>query len=1055
MDKPIRLGKAALAVVAAAIVGAGLIAVFSSSDNGPEPGGVPATEPALLTDPAEVAGQFLAAWAAADGTRAQSLVAGPQAAAAKAIADWRAQLEVASVDFVAGEPEVGAGTARVPFRATVAIGDTGQWVYESALQLVLRGDGWLVEWAPATIHPSLTGGDRLELLEEWPERGLITDASGRALVQSAPTVVVGLIPERVASRPDVAAAMAEHLDVSRETIDAVLDRPGVQPDWFLPVANVAREAYVDIRPALYPVAGIAFRLTAGRVPIEGSPAAPLLGTTGEITAELLTELGPPYAAGSTVGRSGLERAFEAQLAGTPTKTVVLRRGDGSAATLKSFPGVPAADLHTTLDLEVQRAAEYVLATSELPASLVAVDIPTGAIRAVASTPATGFNRAVGGRYPPGSTFKIVVAAALLGSGMTPDTPVACPRQIDVEGRIFTNADDLPAAMSLEDAFARSCNTAFIEMAMELGADAIAATAAKFGFADELDIGIAAADASLPMPSSRIELAATAIGQGELLASPLNLAAMVAAAASGTWRPPSLVAGTPAAAELQLAPEVVVHLNSMLAAVVGHGTGRLAAVEGLEVAGKTGTAQSPAGGEAGTVAWFAGYAADLAFAVSVEGGASGGATAAPIAAEFLRRARAAGPEALPECVAAGSDWVTFQGDKTRSGCSQAAGIVEPVKRWQAEVGISGWLNSPIVAEGLVVVGSAGTTRAAGDGGDGVYALDVRSGERRWFFPTANDVNGVAGADGVVVATGDEGKVWGIDLRTGEEIWSFTAAGPVFTNPLIVGDLVVVGGLSGALWAIGTDGSPRWQAQLDGAIRGGAASDGRMVFAVSEHGDAAAFTLEGFEMWRTRVEYEAGPGSDSDPGTTPVTVFAAPTVAGDKLVVSFGVAGGAAPPAAVGLDRFVGTIAWQGSDPNRLLGTGGNVRSSAARYEESLLIAGSRGTGVQAIDGAGRAVWDGNSGVGCERQWASPVVVGDMVVLPRPDGALYSFNAATGALLWRLPLSGPAEFPPPSGCTDGVTTVSDGFELHASAAVAPDGTIIVASTSQFIYAIGDER
>jgi cell division protein FtsI/penicillin-binding protein 2 len=1013
-----------------------------------------ATTTSPVADPRPVADRFLNAWAEADWATVRRIAPDPRVRADEALADWWRDLDVAAVGFKTGSPAIGAGTATVPFSLAVQINNAGTWEYDSALRLVAHDNSWEVAWSSEALHPTLGDGDRLELTTDWPERARITDRNGRPLVGSVPAVSVGLIPERIISRDDAAAVLEEVLAVPRALIDDILDRPGVQPDWFLPVATVAREDNVEIRPALYPVPGVAFRLLDKRVPTGSRSAAPLLGTTHKITAEQLAALGAPYEPGLIVGAAGLEAAFERQLAGTPTKQIVRRSSDESTEVLESFEGASPSDLQTTLSLDVQRTADAVLEDIDLPAAIVVVDAATGEIRAAATTPADGFSRATSGLYPPGSTFKIVVATAVLEGGLRPDSAVACPRVVIVAGREFGNATRLPTTMSLEEAFAQSCNTAFIQLATELDPVVLAETARKFGFNRRIEIGIPAADASYPAPADSVEFASAVIGQGRVLVSPLNLAGIAATAASGAWHPPTLVAGLEQEPSERIDPTVLADLQRMMRAVVVAGTGRSGNVPGMDVAGKTGTAQVVTPDGADSMAWFIGFSGELAFAVGVEGGESGGSAAAPIAAAFLEQLAARPGSKLPsECVAAGADWTMFQGDITRSGCSRAEPIIEPRRRWQAEVGISGWLNSPIVVDDLVVVGSAGTRRSGGDEGDGVYALDLRTGKRRWFFPTANDVNGVATADGIVVATGDEGTVWGLDLESGAEVWSFAAGSPVFTNPLIVDDLVVVGDFSGIVWGLGLDGGQRWRGQLDGPIRGGAASDGRIVYAVSDPGTAAAFTVDGFELWRTRIEHpDVAEGTAGEP-TGPLAVFAAPTVAGDELIVSFVFEGGTAP-AVTALDRYVGSLAWQSTDPNQVAESFASLRNSPARYGDSLIFASSLSEGVQALDATtGQAIWASRSGLRCERQWASPVVVNGLVLLPRPDGALHAYDATDGATMWRMAPAPPGGTPRLAVCTGDGQQIQDGFELQASVAVAPDGTIIVASTSQLIYAIGE--
>ncbi|MCP3976406.1 MAG: PQQ-binding-like beta-propeller repeat protein, partial [bacterium] len=264
----------------------------------------------------------------------------------------------------------------------------------------------------------------------------------------------------------------------------------------------------------------------------------------------------------------------------------------------------------------------------------------------------------------------------------------------------------------------------------------------------------------------------------------------------------------------------------------------------------------------------------------------------------------------------------------------------------------------------------------------------------------------------------------------------------------------GDASGVLWALGLDGSERWSARLDGAIRGGAASDGQMVYAVSEQGEAAAFLIDGFEMWRRRIDHTTADASGGGSNVVlPTTVFASPTVTADHLLVSFIVDGGPVTPAVVALDRFVGTVAWRSSDPDRLSDGFANSRSSTARFGDTLVLASSLSDGIQGIESAsGRARWMTPAGIRCERQWASPVVVSDLVLLPRPDGALHAYRAEDGETVWRIALAGPSEVASLAQCDSTGQQIQEGFELQASIAVAPDGTIIVASTSQLIFAIG---
>jgi cell division protein FtsI/penicillin-binding protein 2 len=191
-------------------------------------------------------------------------------------------------------------------------------------------------------------------------------------------------------------------------------------------------------------------------------------------------------------------------------------------------------------------------------------------------------------------------------------------------------------LTLEQAFALSCNAVFIGLAGSLPYASFAPTAAQFGLGQRLHLGLEAFGGSVPKPTTPVERAETAIGQARVVVSPLAMAAVAATVDSGAFRAPRLVTGTPddRVAPKPLDPKVVGGLRTMMAAVVAQGT---AAGHGLPAGtlGKTGTAEFGSASPPATHAWFIGYRGDVAFAVLVVGGGVGGRVAAPIAATFLR------------------------------------------------------------------------------------------------------------------------------------------------------------------------------------------------------------------------------------------------------------------------------------------------------------------------------------------------------------------------------------------------------------------------------------
>jgi cell division protein FtsI/penicillin-binding protein 2 len=230
----------------------------------------------------------------------------------------------------------------------------------------------------------------------------------------------------------------------------------------------------------------------------------------------------------------------------------------------------------------------------------------------------------------------------LERGLNINDVVPCPPRAVVGGKPFTNFEgEAPGAVPFLTDFARSCNTAFVGLSGRLTPQVLADAARAFGFGTKWTLPLAASSGQLPVASDTAELAAASIGQGRALASPLTMALVAAAAGSGTWHPPTLVADPAqagAAAPVAVNGPVDDSLHQLMRAVVTSGTGTAANVPGPPVFGKTGTAEFGPGNPPATHAWFIGFRGDVAFAVLVEGGGVGGQVAAPIAAKFLRQLR---------------------------------------------------------------------------------------------------------------------------------------------------------------------------------------------------------------------------------------------------------------------------------------------------------------------------------------------------------------------------------------------------------------------------------
>ncbi|MET9245076.1 penicillin-binding transpeptidase domain-containing protein [Nonomuraea sp. NPDC003709] len=302
--------------------------------------------------------------------------------------------------------------------------------------------------------------------------------------------------------------------------------------------------------------------------------------------------------------------------------------------------LPKADVErTTLSRPVQAAAARALDGVD-DSAMVVIRPSTGEILALADRLKNNYS-AVRDVFPPGSVFKTITAAALLGSGLDPAAEVRCPGTYTIPFHApFKNDGEVDRGLiSFTDAYAYSCNTTFVEQATtRLTADQLRETADEWGFSRQIATGIGGTCGAMQETDDPDMFGLDAIGQGQVVATPLCMAALAAAVQSGTWRSPRLLSdaevrridGIPHK-DVRMDEGIVASLRDMMAAVVDHGT---ASDMGLPagVAGKTGTAEVP--DEELSHAWFIGYRDDLAFCVFVRHGGSGRQAAVPIAARFF-------------------------------------------------------------------------------------------------------------------------------------------------------------------------------------------------------------------------------------------------------------------------------------------------------------------------------------------------------------------------------------------------------------------------------------
>ncbi|MGA8258358.1 MAG: penicillin-binding transpeptidase domain-containing protein [Nocardioides sp.] len=547
-----------------------------------------------------------------------------------------------------GDVEESGDQASATVTWTWPLTPSDAWSYDVVVELERVGDDWSVVWQHSLIEPTLNAASVLDASAVEAKRGDITGAGGVKLVAYRDVVKVGIDRTLVpAAKTEASArALAQLVDVDpaafAERVEAAGEKAFVE-------AITLRES--DVPGSL---AGDAdqirgARLLRDKVPLAPTRdfAAPILGSVGEVTAEMIEESPEAYALGDVAGLSGLQARYDSQLRGTPGMVVNARGSDGKQRELFRVDARRGGGLSTTLDPELQRTAEALLAAETSASAVVAIKPSTGAILAAANGPGNGGqNLATFGQYAPGSTFKSVSSLALLRAGIKPDTTVECTTTVDVDGRDFENYDDYPSSglgrIPFSTAVANSCNTAFIAERGRLKDQDLAAAAASLGLGVDHDLGFPAYFGQVAPPTTETGRAADMIGQGTVLASPMVMAAVIASIQNGTMVIPRLLDEMDVRAPDGVTPvssEEAAALRDLLRGVVTSGSGRLLRdVPGPAVIAKTGTAEYDAGdGDIRTHAWMIAAQGDLAVAVFVGDGPSGSGTAGPILEQFLRAA----------------------------------------------------------------------------------------------------------------------------------------------------------------------------------------------------------------------------------------------------------------------------------------------------------------------------------------------------------------------------------------------------------------------------------
>ncbi len=566
----------------------------------------------------------------------------------------------------------------------------------------LLGRLWQLQILEGQEQRMLSDNNRIRLHRVQATRGTVRDRDGRTLVDSRPSFDAVLVPEDATDLPTVVENLSQYLRQGSAETQALLvqakGRPAFQE--IVVKRDLTWDEVVAIETHQLDVPGVSLQITPRRSYPYGPMLAHLLGYVGEVNRREM-ERDDHYRMGDLIGKAGLERRWEKQLRGIDGGQQVEVDAVGRRLqVLREVEEVPGNTLTLTIDLDLQEAAEQALGDRE--GALVAIDPRNGEILAMVSHPsfdpnefARGIrpaewrrlmtdplrpmnNRAIQGQYPPGSIYKIIMATAALEEGViNPFNHIHCGGGMQFGNRYFHCwKRGGHGSVDLHEALVQSCDTYFYQVGQRLGIESIAEWSRIFGLGTPSGVELENEKSGLvPDPEWKRkrfkqpwfpgETMSVSIGQGYVTVTPIQMADMIAAIATGRRYRPHFVKSIEAVdgglvmetrsqeiGELPVRKSTLTQLRAALRDVVesDHGTGKKARLPGIEVGGKTGTAQVVKLGRSHLSgaqvprkqrdhAWFVSFAPvddpQIAVAALVEhAGGGGGAVAAPTAREVL-------------------------------------------------------------------------------------------------------------------------------------------------------------------------------------------------------------------------------------------------------------------------------------------------------------------------------------------------------------------------------------------------------------------------------------
>jgi len=570
--------------------------------------------------------------------------------------------------------------------------------------LLLLARLWNLQILHGDDMRTLSENNRIRLHRVQATRGTVVDRYGRVLIDSRPSFDAVLVPEDARNVEVTIENLAQLLNQSAADMHALLNQTSTRPPFeeITVKRDLSWDDVVAIETHQLDLAGVSLQITPRRsYPLE-TKLAHLLGYVGEASPKDLAA-DSRYRMGDLIGKIGLEKRWESALRGVDGGQQIEVDAVGrKLQVLREVEEVPGATVKLTINLDLQDAASQALGDND--GSIVAIDPNTGEILAFVDHPsfdpnvfARGVhadewrglltdkhhplnNRAIQGQYPPGSTFKIIVATAALEEGViNPFTRIHCPGGLQFGNHYFRCwKKGGHGSVNLHEALVQSCDVFFYQVAQRLGIDVIAQYARAFGLGMPTGIDLEHEKAgTIPdsawkrkrfkQPWYAGETLSAGIGQGYVTATPLQMANAIATAAVGKRYRPHFVRQieTPEGevihseqpemlGELKVRATTLREVRDGLRDVVNtdRGTGKKARIAGFEVAGKTGTSQVVKLGKerlkAAQIpwqhrdhAWFVAFAPvdapEIAVAAIVEhADGGGGAVAAPVVRAVIQK-----------------------------------------------------------------------------------------------------------------------------------------------------------------------------------------------------------------------------------------------------------------------------------------------------------------------------------------------------------------------------------------------------------------------------------